>query len=69
MWHSACKFGYVNPRLNAALKHQIDTLPQIAGQYLHVEKIELAGIIARDAEHKFGLPGHVHFNVGGAQAV
>ncbi len=69
MWHSACKFGYVNPRLNAALKHQIDTLPQIAGQYLHVEKIELAGIIARDAEHKFGLPGYVHFNVGGAQAV
>ncbi len=69
MWYSACNFGYANPRLNAALKHQIDTLPQIAGQYLHVEKIELAGIIARDAEHKFGLPGRVHFNVGGAQAV
>ncbi|EQD25833.1 diaminobutyrate--2-oxoglutarate aminotransferase [mine drainage metagenome] len=69
MWYSACNFGYANPRLNAALKHQIDTLPQVASQYLHVEKIELAKIIAQDAEHKFGLPGRVHFNVGGAQAV
>ena len=69
MWYSACNFGYANPRLNAALKHQIDTLPQVASQYLHVEKIELARIIAQDAERKFGLPGRVHFNVGGAQAV
>jgi len=69
MWHSVCKFGDANPRLNAALKHQIDTLPQVASQYLHVEKIELARIIAQDAERKFGLPGRVHFNVGGAQAV
>ena len=69
MWYSACNFGYANPRLNAALKHQIDTLPQVASQYLHVEKIELAKIIAQDAERKFGLPGRVHFNVGGAQAV
>ncbi|EQD41003.1 aminotransferase, class III, partial [mine drainage metagenome] len=29
MWYSACKFGYANPRLNAVLKHQIDTLPQV----------------------------------------
>jgi 4-aminobutyrate aminotransferase/(S)-3-amino-2-methylpropionate transaminase len=69
MWYSACNFGYANPRLNAALKHQIDTLPQVASQYLHVEKIELAKLIAQDAERKFGLPGRVHFNVGGAQAV
>ncbi len=69
MWYSACNFGYANPRLNEALKRQIDTLPQVASQYLHAEKIELAKIIARDAERKFGLPGRVHFNVGGAQAV
>ena len=69
MWYSACNFGYANARLNAALKRQIDTLPQVASQYLHVEKIELAKIIAQDAERKFGLPGRVHFNVGGAQAV
>jgi adenosylmethionine-8-amino-7-oxononanoate aminotransferase len=35
MWYSACNFGYANKRLNDALKHQIDTLPQVASQYLH----------------------------------
>ncbi|MGB7757527.1 MAG: aminotransferase class III-fold pyridoxal phosphate-dependent enzyme [Salinisphaera sp.] len=69
MWYSAVNFGYANPRLNNALKRQIDHLPQVASQYLHREKIELARTIAVDAEHKFGLPGRVHFNVGGAQAI
>src|SRR5215471_7636721 len=61
MWYSAVNFGYANPRLNNALKRQIDRLPQIASQYLHREKIELAAMIARK--------GRVHFNVGGSQAV
>ena len=69
MWYSAVNFGYANKRLNDALKRQIDKLPQVASQYLHVEKIELARSIAQDAERKFGLSGRVHFNVGGAQAV
>jgi 4-aminobutyrate aminotransferase-like enzyme len=69
MWYSAVNFGYANRRLNDALKRQIDRLPQVASQYLHREKIELAALIARDAEAKFGLKGRVHFNVGGAQAV
>ncbi len=69
MWYSAVNFGYANKRLNNALKRQIDKLPQVASQYLHAEKIELARIIAQDAERKFGYPGRVHFNVGGAQAV
>ncbi|MBB6183937.1 4-aminobutyrate aminotransferase-like enzyme [Oleiagrimonas soli] len=69
MWYSAVNFGYANERLNNALKRQIDHLPQVASQYLHREKIELARAIAVDAERKFGLPGRVHFNVGGAQAV
>jgi 4-aminobutyrate aminotransferase/(S)-3-amino-2-methylpropionate transaminase len=69
MWYSAASFGYANPRLNAALKRQIDTLPQLACQYLHREKIELAEIICRDIEDKYGIKGRVHFNVGGAQAV
>ena len=42
MWYSAVNFGYANPRLNDALKRQIDRLPQVASQYLHREKIELA---------------------------
>jgi len=69
MWYSAVNFGYRNPRLNAVAHKQLDTLPQVASQYLHREKVELAAFIAQDAEKKFGNKGRVHFNVGGAQAV
>lgn len=69
MWYSAVNFGYRNERLNNAVKRQLDTLPQVASQYLHKEKIELAAMIGQDAERKFGRKGRVHFNVGGAQAV
>ena len=69
MWYSAASFGYGNERLNNALHHQIDTLPQLASQYLHVEKIQLAAAIGRLNESKFGVSGRVHFNVGGSQAV
>ena len=69
MWYSAVNFGYANPRLNEALKRQIDRLPQVASQYLHREKIELAAEIAIGAQERFGVKGRVHFNVGGAQAV
>jgi 4-aminobutyrate aminotransferase/(S)-3-amino-2-methylpropionate transaminase len=69
MWYSAVNFGYRNPRLNAVAHRQLDRLPQVASQYLHREKVELAAAIARDAERKFGAKGRVHFNVGGAQAV
>ena len=69
MWYSAVNFGYRNSRLNAVAHRQLDTLPQVASQYLHREKVELAAMIAQDAERKFGRKGRVHFNVGGAQAV
>jgi 4-aminobutyrate aminotransferase / (S)-3-amino-2-methylpropionate transaminase / 5-aminovalerate transaminase len=69
MWYSAVNFGYRNERLNAAVRRQLERLPQLASQYLHREKIELAAIIARDAEQKFGSKGRVHFNVGGSQAI
>jgi len=69
MWYSAVNFGYANPRLDNALKKQIDVLPQIASQYLHPTKIELSKIIAQDMERKFGLPGRVHYNVGGSQSI
>jgi 4-aminobutyrate aminotransferase-like enzyme len=69
MWYSAVNFGYRNARLDAAVRRQLDRLPQLASQYLHREKIELAAMIAEDAEKKFGAKGRVHFNVGGSQAV
>ena len=69
MWYSACNFGYANPRLNAALKRQIDTLPQLASQYVHKEKVELAKGIAQRVEKTWDMKGRVHFNVGGSQSI
>jgi 4-aminobutyrate aminotransferase / (S)-3-amino-2-methylpropionate transaminase / 5-aminovalerate transaminase len=69
MWYSAVNFGYRNLRLNDVARRQLDRLPQLASQYLHREKIELAAMLARLAEQKFGLKGRIHFNVGGSQAV
>ena len=69
MWYSACNFGYANPRLNAALKRQIDTLPQLASQYVHKEKVELAKGIAQRVEKTWNIKGRVHFNVGGSQSI
>lgn len=69
MWYSAVNFGYKNARLEDVLRKQLDVLPQIASQYLHPTKIELAKFIAQDAEKKWGSAGRVHFNVGGAQAI
>ncbi|MFA5287241.1 MAG: aminotransferase class III-fold pyridoxal phosphate-dependent enzyme [Candidatus Omnitrophota bacterium] len=69
MWYSAVNFGYRNKRLNAALKKQIDTLPQLACQYLHEEKIRLASKISQRNELTFEEKGRVHFNVGGSSAL
>src|SRR5215472_16280405 len=69
MWYSAVNFGYGNPRLNAALRRQIDRLPQLASQYLHREKIELASALAQRIERTFGMTGRIHFNVGGSQSI
>src|SRR5205823_5630629 len=42
MWYSAVNLGYGNKRIVDAVIAQLDKLPQIASQYLHREKIELA---------------------------
>jgi 4-aminobutyrate aminotransferase-like enzyme len=69
MWYSAASFGYGNQRLQRALTDQLDRLPQLACQYLHPEKVQLAAAIGRLNESKFALDGRVHFNVGGSQAI
>src|SRR5215831_12224427 len=69
IWYSAFNFGYANPTINAAIHAQMAKLPQLACQYLHREKIELAQMICNSVERAFGLRGRVHFNVGGAQAI
>jgi len=69
MWYSAANFGYGNERLQGAMQRQLAKLPQLASQYLHPEKVQLAAAIARLNASKFGLDGRVHFNVGGSQAI
>ena len=69
MWYSAVNLGYANPTVTAALQAQIKRLPQLACQYLHREKIELAQMICESVERAFGMKGRVHFNVGGSQAI
>lgn len=69
MWYSAVNFGYRNQRLNEALKKQIDTLPQLACQYLHAEKIQLAAKLAQKNQRTFEEKGRIHFNVGGSSAL
>ncbi len=70
MWYSAVNLGYAHPRINNAVKRQLDQLPQVASQYLHREKIELSAMLAQHMEKKFGgEKGRIHFNVGGSQAV
>jgi len=46
MWYSAVNLGYGNQKVCAALKRQIDRLPQLACQYLHAEKVEVAPVEA-----------------------
>ncbi len=69
MWYAAVSLGYRHPRVNRAVIDQLERLPQLACQYLHREKIELAARIADSVEDRLGLKGRVHFNVGGSQAI
>ncbi len=69
MWYSAVNFGYKNKPVNDAVRNQIDRLPQLASQYLHREKIELATAISKQMQKSFQAKGRVHFNVGGSQAI
>ncbi|MGD9680838.1 MAG: aspartate aminotransferase family protein [Candidatus Obscuribacterales bacterium] len=69
MWYSAVNLGYANQKVNDALKSQIDRLPQLACQYLHKEKVQLADKLVKSFKRGFGENGRVHFNVGGSQAV
>jgi len=69
MWYSAVNLGYANAAVAKALRAQIDKLPQLACQYLHREKIELAQAICESIERAFGIKGRVQFNVGGSQAI
>jgi 4-aminobutyrate aminotransferase/(S)-3-amino-2-methylpropionate transaminase len=69
MWYSACNFGYKNKRINDAMIDQMDTMPQLASQFLNEARALVAEKICKAMEKRYGVKGRVHFNVGGAQAV
>src|SRR5205085_10687519 len=57
------------PEVSKAMRRQLETLPQLACQYLHREKIELAELVCESIQRGFGMKGRVQFNVGGSQAI
>src|SRR5207302_1735956 len=67
MWYSAVNLGYANAAVTRAMREQMERLPQLACQYLHREKIELAELICESIERAFGTKGRVQFNVGDSQ--
>src|SRR5256714_320573 len=69
MWYSAVNLGYANAAVSRAMREQVERLPQLACQYLHREKIELAELNCESIERAFGMKGRVQFNVGGSQAI
>jgi 4-aminobutyrate aminotransferase-like enzyme len=69
MWYSACNFGYKNERLHRTMIDQLETLPQLASQFVNPAKALLAEKICVANEERFGVKGRVHFNVGGSQAI
>ena len=59
MWYSAVNFGYKNKRIADVLHKQVDALPQLASQYLHKEKVDLAEVICKYMEEKYGVKGQI----------
>src|SRR5439155_22502388 len=62
MWYSAVNLVYANAAVSRAMREQMERLPQLACQYLHREKIELAELICESIERAFGMKGRVQFN-------
>ncbi len=69
MWHSSCNFGYRNPAIESAVMDQLHRLPQVSGDFLHQEKLELAEAVCEAIEARTGMKGRVSFNVSGTLVV
>jgi 4-aminobutyrate aminotransferase-like enzyme len=69
MMYSAANFGYRNSYFDAALTDQLGSLPQLASEYVTIEKVRLSKAIAVAMMDRWNEEGRVHFNVGGAQAI
>ena len=69
MWYSACNFGYKNEKVNNALIDAINTMPQLASQFINPDRSMLAKKLVDATEKRFNEKGRVHFNVGGSCAI
>ena len=69
MWHSSCNFGYRNMQIENAVRHQLDQLPQVSGDFLHVDKLLLAKEVEEAIFERTGQHGRISFNVGGTLVV
>lgn len=69
MCNSAANFGYGSPAHIEALASQAQSLPSLASEFIHKERVELAEKMCLAIEERFGVKGRVHFSVGGAQAI
>ncbi len=69
MWHSSCNFGYNNKEIQKKVAAQLEVLPQVSGDFLHIEKLELAKIVEEEVFKRTGLHGRISFNVSGTLVV
>lgn len=69
MSYSASNFGYKNKFFTKKIITQLDSLPQIASEYLYADKVLLSQKINNSIEKFTNTQGRVHFNVGGSQAI
>jgi 4-aminobutyrate aminotransferase-like enzyme len=69
MCNSAANFGYGSLPHIEALVSQAQTLPSLASEFIHEERVALAEKLCLAIEERFGVKGRVHFSVGGAQAI
>ncbi len=69
MWHSSCNFGYRNPEIERVLNRQMNSLPQVCGDFLHREKLLIAKMVVDAVYERTGIKVRVSFNVGGSLAV
>lgn len=69
MHNSACNFGYGQKDFLNTMNNTINTLPNLAGEFMNEERVKLSFEICKYMEENYHIKGRVHFNVGGAQAV
>lgn len=69
MHNSACNFGYGQKDFLDSVNKQLQSLPNLAGEFMHEARVEFSAKICKYMEKHYQVKGRVHFNVGGAQAV